>query len=146
MAGEAEPGSEAHAEVLRQSARDLPVRFVGEVTDVPSFLATLDIFVMISEPAGCPNASLEAMSAGLPVIATDHGGASEQVVDQVTGRLVAREDITGLAQAMKELAHDDNRRRQWGAAGRQRVDAEFSLARMADNYERLCVELAPFSR
>lgn len=148
VAGEAEVGGEAHAETLRQSAHDLPVRFVGEVTDVPSFLATLDIFVMISEPAGCPNASLEAMSAGLPVIATDHGGASEQVVDQVTGRLVAREDIAGLALAMEELAHDDNRRRQWGAAGRQRVDAEFSLARMADNYERLAgrPELAPFSR
>lgn len=145
VAGEAEPGGEAHAEALRQSARDLPVRFVGEVTDVPSFLATLDVFVMISEPAGCPNASLEAMSAGLPVIATDHGGASEQVLDQVTGRLVAREDIAGLAHAMEELAHDDNRRRQWGAAGRQRVHDEFSLARMADNYERLVrvVETAP---
>ncbi len=52
----------------------------------------LDVFVMISHPAGCPNASLEAMSAGLPIIATDYGGASEQV-DATIGELVPDGDV-----------------------------------------------------
>ena len=57
---------------------------------------------MISEPAGCPNASLEALAAGVPVVATDVGGASEQIVDGVTGRLVARRDAAALAEAIVE--------------------------------------------
>jgi glycosyltransferase involved in cell wall biosynthesis len=48
---------------------------------------------MISDPAGCPNASLEALASGLPVIATDVGGASEQVIDDLNGFLVPARDI-----------------------------------------------------
>ena len=137
IAGDAEPGGENYAEELRATARDLPVRWLGEVTDVPAWLGGLDVFVMISEPAGCPNASLEALSAGLPVVITDHGGAAEQVVDRVTGRLLGREDVPALADALVELAADPALREQWGRAGRQRIATEFSLTRMADGYERL---------
>lgn len=137
IAGAVEPGGENYADELQAAARDLPVRWLGDVTDVPAWLGELDVFVMISEPAGCPNASLEALSVGLPVVVTDHGGAAEQVVDRVTGRLVGREDVSALAEALVELALDPALREQWGRAGRQRIATEFSLTQMADGYERL---------
>jgi glycosyltransferase involved in cell wall biosynthesis len=75
IAGGPERGSQEHARDLRRQARGLPVKWCGELADTRDFLADLDLFVMISEPAGCPNASLEALAAGVPVIATDVGGA-----------------------------------------------------------------------
>ena len=103
------------------------------------FLAGLDLFAMISEPAGCPNASLEAMAAGLPVVATDFGGAAEQVIDGVTGRLVPPRDAAALAAALTDLAADPNRRRECGAAGRARAEALFDLRRMVADYRRVCL-------
>jgi glycosyltransferase involved in cell wall biosynthesis len=94
---------------------------------------------MIAEPAGCPNASLEAMGAGLPVVSTDVGGAGEQVVDGVTGRLVPRGDDGALADALVELASDDALRRRLGEAGRARAEERFSLRRMVDDYRRVCL-------
>lgn len=137
IAGETESDTESHLSELRALAKDLPIRFLGGVLDVPRFLSSLDVFVMISEPAGCPNASLEAMSAGLPVLATDHGGAKEQVIDQVTGRLVGREDVSALARAMVQAAGAPELRAQWGRAGRERIESEFSVQRMVDAYERV---------
>ncbi len=87
IAGGVERGSEDYAKKLRRGARGLPIRWRGELPGTARFLRELDLFAMISEPAGCPNASLEAMAAGLPIIATDAGGASEQVLDGITGRL-----------------------------------------------------------
>jgi glycosyltransferase involved in cell wall biosynthesis len=113
------------------------VEFVGEVTDVAEFLSGLDLFGMVSEPAGCPNASLEAMAAGLPVIATDVGGAGEQVVDGVTGRLVPRRDTRAFASAIAELGNDAALREKLGAAGRTRVATEFSMERMLASYRTL---------
>ena len=137
IAGAAESDGDAYAAELRASTRDLPVVWLGEVAAVTHWLGRLDVFVVIAEPAGCPNASLEAMSAGLPVIATDHGGMAEQVVDRVTGRLVGREDVAGLADAMVEMALHPERRAAWGEAGRARIESEFSLRQMADGYERI---------
>lgn len=134
IAGDAEDTCSTHADELKALARDLPVRFLGEVAEIPAFLHRLDVFAMISEPAGCPNASLEAMSAGLPVIATNHGGASEQVVDGLTGRLVEREDIAGLASSLVSLAHDPHQRHAMGSAGRRRIEEQFSLPRMVQRY------------
>ena len=76
--------------VLRRLAEGLPVEWLGSLDETVEFLRDLDLFVLVAEPPGCPNASLEAMACGLPVIATDVGGMREQVVDGVTGRLVGR--------------------------------------------------------
>jgi glycosyltransferase involved in cell wall biosynthesis len=137
IAGGSEIGSDEYALRLKQDAAGLPVEWVGEVHDSGPFLEGLDAFVMISEPAGCPNASLEAMAAGLPVFATDHGGVAEQVVDGRTGRLTPRGNPSALAAALVDAAADRERLRRWGAAGRDRIERHFSLERMADAYTRV---------
>ncbi len=139
IAGSPERGAEAYADALRREAEGLDVEWVGEVAEAGPFLASLDVFVMISEPAGCPNASLEAMAAGLPVVATDVGGAAEQVEDGVTGRIVPRDDSAALAAALVEVGGDPARRARFGAAGRARAEARFDVRRMAADYRRVCL-------
>jgi glycosyltransferase involved in cell wall biosynthesis len=139
IAGGVERDSDGYAEHLCRLADGLPVEWVGEVSAVGPFLEGLDLFVLVAEPAGCPNASLEAMAAGLPVVATDVGGMVEQVEDGVTGRLVPRDDPAALAGALAELAGDPARRATCGAAARVRVAERFSLARMVRDYRRVCL-------
>jgi len=137
IAGGVERGAEGYATDLRRTSQGLPVVWAGEHDDVAGFLAQLDGFAMISEPAGCPNASLEAMAAGLPVVATDVGGVREQVEDGVTGRLVPRDDPRALGEALVDVARDAHRRAAWGVAGRARVEQRFAIDRMVADYRRL---------
>jgi glycosyltransferase involved in cell wall biosynthesis len=139
IAGGPEIGADAYIDELRRQATGLAVEWLGDVQDIEAFLRQLDVFAMISEPAGCPNASLEALAMGLPVIATDVGGASEQVIDEVNGRLVARGDQVVFAEALVQLANDPDLRRRWGTAARKHIDESFSLLRMAAGYRRVCL-------
>jgi glycosyltransferase involved in cell wall biosynthesis len=133
IGGGPEPGFPGHGEELRRMAEGLSVEFVGDV-DAMEFLPGLDVFALVAEPAGCPNASLEAMALGLPVVATDAGGMREQIVDGLSGRLVPREDEPALAAALVELCVDEEARRRLGTCGRERVRERFSLRAMADAY------------
>lgn len=139
IAGGPERGSEGYAEQLKSTSVGLPIEWRGELANVRPFLAELDLFVMISEPAGCPNASLEALAAGLPVIATDFGGVSEQIESGVSGLVVPRADASALAEAIISLAHDATLRERFGAAGLARVRERFSLERMVEEYSRVCL-------
>ncbi|MBI3861192.1 MAG: glycosyltransferase [Planctomycetia bacterium] len=140
IAGAAETGSEEYAEQLRKRAHDLPVEWLGDIGDVGRFLGGLDLFAQVSEPAGCPNASLEALAAGLAIVATDVGGASEQVIDGITGRLVARRDPGALADALVELAGNPSLRERFATAGHDHVKQHFSLDRMVADYRRVCLD------
>jgi glycosyltransferase involved in cell wall biosynthesis len=139
IAGGPERGSEEYSLQLKQSAADLAVEWLGELAGSSALLDSIDLFAMISEPAGCPNASLEALARGLPVIATDVGGASEQVVDGLNGRLVPRGDTAALATALIELGRDATKRAMMGAAGRARAEARFDARRMVADYRRICL-------
>jgi glycosyltransferase involved in cell wall biosynthesis len=143
VAGGVERGCEANAAGLRRLAEGLPVEWLGGLDDVTEFLRGLDLFALVSEPAGCPNASLEAMAAGLLVVVTEVGGVTEQVEDGVTGQVVGREDVDGLARALVELARDPDRRATWGEAARRRVAERFGLERMVENYRRVCLTGRP---
>ena len=139
IAGAPETGAEVYAAQLRVQARGLPVEWVGEEFNVSRFLQALDLFAQVSEPAGCPNASLEALAAGLPIIATNVGGAAEQVFDGITGRLVPRRDPQALADALVELAADPALRGRFAHAGREHAARHFSLERMVADYRRVCL-------
>jgi glycosyltransferase involved in cell wall biosynthesis len=137
IAGGMETGAESHAEELRELSRNLPIEWSGETHDIGGFHAGCDAFVMISDPAGCPNASLEALASGLPVIATDVGGASEQVIDGVNGLLVPARDIPALAKAMVEITTDPERRDAMSVAAREHIRRHFTVERMTDDYLQL---------
>lgn len=137
IAGGVETGANECAANLRKISRDLPVEWLGEIHDLAEFHQACDVFVMISDPAGCPNASLEALAAGLPVIATDVGGVSEQVIDGVNGRLVPARDVTAFSQAIIELAADEEGREAMGLAAREHIRRHFSLERMTADYQAL---------
>ncbi len=134
IAGAPERGADDYARQLREMAVGLNVRWLDDVEDMDAFYRDLDLFAMISEPAGCPNASLEAMSAGLPVVCTDVGGASEQVIDGCNGRIVPRGDTAAFGAAILDYAADRQLRARHGAAGRQRTAERFTTARMVGDY------------
>jgi glycosyltransferase involved in cell wall biosynthesis len=119
------------------------VRFFGELPQVADVLAALDLFVLPSRHEGLGVAVLEAMAAGIPIVASAVGGLPEAVDEGRTGLLVPPEDPRALGAAIAELAGDVDRARRMGVAGRARVLAEFSMERMAEAYEALYVEVAP---
>ena len=137
IAGGVETGAEDCAAELRKLADGLPVEWTGETHDIGGFHAGCDVFVMISDPAGCPNASLEALASGLPVIATDVGGASEQVIDGMNGFLVPARNIPALAKAMIAITTDPAQRDAMSDAAREHIRRHFTLERMTRDYLEL---------
>jgi glycosyltransferase involved in cell wall biosynthesis len=114
------------------------VRWAGFRRDVPQLLAAADLFVLPSRWDAFPTAVLEAMAAGLPVVASHTGGIPEMVEDGVTGLLVPPGDAPALAAALSGLlAAATGRRAEMGRRGRERAGAHFSLAAWADRLEAL---------
>jgi glycosyltransferase involved in cell wall biosynthesis len=99
----------------------------GFVSDIPTFLSQVDIFVLPSLFEGLGVSVLEAMAAGKAVIASRVGGLPELVIDSVTGLLVAPRDIEGLAQAISTLAGDRSLIRAMGEKGRARLNEKFTM-------------------
>lgn len=108
------------------------VSFIGWREDLPTVMAGWDIFVLPSLDEGFPIAALEAMAAGLPVIASAVGGLLELVQDGETGCLVPVAAPAELTTRLRELISDDRRREAMGIAGRQRALRDFSIARMVE--------------
>ena len=100
-------------------------------------MANADMFVMSSRSEGMPMAILEAMSFGLPIVATRVGGNAELVEHGVTGQLVMAQDVAVLSDALSSYVRNADLRRLHGAAARRRAVNEFSLERMAAQYAEL---------
>jgi glycosyltransferase involved in cell wall biosynthesis len=113
------------------------VHWLGLRGDVPALLKTADVFVLPSLWEGMPNVVLEAMAARLAVVATAVEGTEEAVIPGKTGWLVPPGDPESLGRTLLEAADHPERRRRFGDAGRARVEAEFTLRRMVDAYQRL---------
>lgn len=122
---------------------DAVVTFAGHRPDVENCLHDMDLFVLTSKSEGLSNTIMEAMAAGLPVVATAVGGNPELVEHGVTGVLVPPGDSSALTDALESLATDSSRRRSMGAAGGVRVRVSYDLTRMLNAYEALYSELGP---
>jgi glycosyltransferase involved in cell wall biosynthesis len=109
----------------------------GERDDVPRLLGSLDVFVLSSLVEGISNTILEAMSSGLPVVATRVGGNSEIVEDGVTGLLVPRSDSEALACAIRRYIDDPELRLSHGASARIRCEERYSIDGMVKGYHEL---------
>jgi glycosyltransferase involved in cell wall biosynthesis len=116
------------------------VDLAGVVADIWPHLAAADILVLpsLSEPLGM--VVLEAMAAGLPVVATDVGGVPELVEDGVTGRLVPVEDPVEMANVLAKLLSDQDRLLRMGASARVAAKS-FKMDVMVDRYFELYDEL-----
>jgi glycosyltransferase involved in cell wall biosynthesis len=108
---------------------------------VDPYLAALDLFVLPSAWEALPLSLLEAMSCGLPILATRVGGSAEAVQDGITGRLVDHGDEIELALALRDLLADPEGLRRLGDAGRAVYEMRFRVDRMLDDTEALYREL-----
>jgi len=126
---------------FERQARDLGVMhnflFLGRRSDIPEILASCDIAVLPSRAEGLPNAVLEYMAAGLPVIASRVGGNAELVQDGVTGILVPAEDWAALLKLLSE----PSLARRLGQAGREFTVQNFSFERLVRDVDALYTEL-----
>jgi glycosyltransferase involved in cell wall biosynthesis len=120
-----------------QVADEDVIQFLGERDDVPRILPHLSCFWLGSAYEGQSNAIMEAMSAGLPVVASDIPGNRDLVVDGETGFLVRLGDRAGFAARTSELLKNPEFAQRLGDASQQRVEREFSVARMIDRHEEL---------
>jgi len=113
------------------------VRFAGFRDDLDGFLACFDLFAHPALAEGLGVSALKAAAAGLPVVGFEAGGMVEAVAQEKTGLLVAPEDSDALAAAIARFVEDPALRRQFGEAGRRRMQREFSIDAMADSHIEL---------
>jgi glycosyltransferase involved in cell wall biosynthesis len=112
-------------------------RFLGHRRDVPALLAAADLFVLPSLYEGLPLAVLEAMAAGVPVIATAIGGTDEIVRDGETGMLVPPADPHALVAAITQTLSDRDRAMRLAAEARSYVERQYSVESMVGAVSRL---------
>jgi glycosyltransferase involved in cell wall biosynthesis len=117
------------------------LRLLGNRDDVPAVLAALDVLTLTSHNEANPVSILEAMSCGLPVVATNVGSVSESVIEGQTGYLVPAGDRRLLADRVIELLNEPLLAQRLGEAGRERVVERSSLDVMVGGYELLIAEL-----
>ncbi|WP_372400572.1 glycosyltransferase family 4 protein (plasmid) [Azospirillum sp. HJ39] len=136
--GPARPELEAQAQRLCLSEC---IRFLGWLgrDELPAAYRSADAFVFPSRDEGMPNVVLEAMAAGLPVVATRIAGNRDLVVDGETGLMLEPDDVPALASAIARLAGDAPLCRRLGEGGRRRVVEHFSWRAVASSYRDLAL-------
>lgn len=117
--------------------------FLGRREDVPEVLACCELSILASRSEGFPNVVLEAMAAGLPVVATRVGGVPEIIQDGFTGLLVSPQDHEALAHAVLQVMQDPVLAARIGRAGQQRIRSHFGLDRLISEIEQLYTPMSP---
>jgi glycosyltransferase involved in cell wall biosynthesis len=135
LIGQAEPRHREYLEILRAGAAGLAVAFRGAQPELDFLAEPYTAAIVLGTHQGCPNAALEAMAAGVAVIANASGGTGELVQDGETGWLLPETCTAAeLAAAMAQAAADPARCRRLGLAGRERAASCHSLDDMAVRY------------
>lgn len=131
-------GAGEHEHVLRTALAAAPrVHWLGYRTDVPALMKAFDLLVLPTHHEGFPNAIVEAMAAGLPVVSTRVDGPLDAVEDEVTGRLVPAGEADALADAVITLLRDPDARARMGKAALACARRRFDPTVMLDAYERV---------
>lgn len=122
------------------------VHFLGFRPDVPALLPLLEVLVVPSLSEGAPLVVLEAMAAGVPVVASATGGIPDQIRHEEDGLLVPPGDDAALAAAVLCLLEDPALARRYGEAGRRKVEQEFGFEEMVDRIEGIYQRVSPHHR
>ncbi|MCG8616077.1 MAG: glycosyltransferase, partial [Desulfobacterales bacterium] len=129
---------------LKAMAADLGIAdrvvFFGFRENRLDFLKGFDCFVLPSKMEGIPRCLMEAMTAGIPVVASDIPGCTDLIVDGQTGRLFPVDDVPALQRALQDMMTDGGAAR-YGIRGREHVLSTFSARRMAKDYQRAYISL-----
>jgi len=131
------PRTEQARKLITNLKLNTKVDILGDRKDIPELLAASHIFVLSSNWEGLPISILEAMRAGLPVIATEVGGVNELVKHQVNGYLTSPQDATTLAEYTQRLIDNPRLRVKQGSAGRTRFELNFTVDKMLNRTEQL---------
>lgn len=126
-------GPQREALEAQTRAAGIAARFAGNQDDVAPWLRSFDLFCLPSYAnEGVPQALMQAMACGLPVVTTDVGSIGEIVSDGVTGLLVAPQDAPAIRAGIEALLHDEAKRRELGEAAAGRARERFGEARMVE--------------
>jgi glycosyltransferase involved in cell wall biosynthesis len=136
IVGEGPAREELEAQASRLGVAER-LHLVGWSDEARAYLTTFDVFVLPSIYEGFPLVIIEAMLAGLPVVATDVGSVSEAVEDGATGLVLPPGDVPALVAGIARLVEDQELRARFGDAGRQRATRLFTADVMAAAYQQL---------
>ena len=118
--------------------------FAGHRNDVRPWYRVASVFALPSQSEGSPNVVLEAMSAGVPVIATAVGGVPEIMEDGVTGLIVPPRQARMMAEGLARLLRDESLRKKLGAAGRDHISRDFTpeayVSSLANFYKQVLAD------
>jgi glycosyltransferase involved in cell wall biosynthesis len=136
-------------EELVELATDLDcadsVIFCGTRDDIPNVLAAMDVFVFPSHYEGLPGALIEAMIAGLPIVATPVDGNSELIIDGETGLFVPQQDPEELASEIVRLLDAPDRREELSRQAQEYASENYTIPRMVDRFESVYRDTLPVS-
>ncbi len=119
------------------------VHLLGPRRDVPDLLRAADLFVFPSRTEGLPNALLEAMACGLPIVTTDVPGCRDLICDQINGLVVPYDDVAALAPAMQAQLTDRASASRMAQAARSSVEQLWNIRRTYAEYWSLYDQLLP---
>ena len=121
-------------DILSDAGHEENACLPGSVENVQELLPAIDIFVLPSLAEGISNTILEAMSCGLPVIATAVGGNTELLIDGHTGKLIPAKDIDAMAHALYMYVSNPDLRKTQGENSRKQIEKQYSMAAMVRQY------------
>lgn len=118
------------------------VFLLGFRQDIPAFLSLLDVFLFTSAWEGFPNAILEAMASGVPVVSSDAGGIEEIIENGVHGVVISSREAQPYAAAVLKLLNEPEHAKQLAVTGKERVSREFRVEKMIAEYDKVYQKLA----
>ncbi len=134
-------GSGPSLESCKQLAKELGVwervSFLGDRLDVPDLLAQSQAFILSTHYEGLPISILEAMRAGLPVLASAVNGVPEEVEHQSTGLIVPPRNIESLAETLKIMTESPQLRASFGEEGRKKFESQFTISYMVEEISKI---------